>query len=156
MGSIADGVLSAIEAETGRRFGSVTYTEAYDGTRQSTLFLRNDPLISVTSVSRQGTTLTAGSSPTYPPAQVILMSGALRLTDGSSWDAGPGSIIVTYVAGWGSTPPDGLIRAGVLWAAHLFTAGRFPASGVKVAALGKRPEIIGQMIQPFRKAWGVP
>lgn len=159
---IASAVRSAIEQETCRAFESAAYTEAYDGNGRASLYLRHDPILTVTSITMDGSALTvgAGTAPVYPPVQCVWDGdtkriGCIRLTDGSAFTLGSQNVIVTYTAGWG-TAPDALVRAGVLWAAHLFTAGRFPSQqNSNVAALGDRPKVISAMIAPFRKPWGV-
>lgn len=152
LGLIGDAVQSVIEEETGRPFASTAYVEGYNANGKSTLYLRHDPIISVASVSRNGTALTVGSGAVYPPAQLAWDGAALMLTDGSAFS---GYTVVSYNAGWGATPPAGLVRAGVLWAAHLYTAGRFSSQQNKnVPALGEVPKMILAMIQPFKRAWG--
>lgn len=159
---IASAVRSAIERETCRAFESEAFVEAHDGNGRAVLYLRHDPILTVTSVTLDGDALTVGAStaPTYPPVQCVWDGdvkrlGCIRLTDGSTFTLGSQNVIVTYTAGWG-TAPDALVRAGVLWAAHLFTAGRFPSQqNANVAALGDRPKVISAMLAPFRKPWGV-
>lgn len=154
LGLIGDAVQSVIEEETGRLFASTAYVEGYNGNGKSTLYLKHDPIISVASVSRSGEAFTVGSGAVYPPPQLVwdIAPGALRLTDGSTFS---GYTVVSYSAGWGATPPAGLVRAGVFWAAHLYTAGRFSSQQNKnVPALGEVPKMILAMIQPFKRAWG--
>ncbi|MDD5305493.1 MAG: hypothetical protein PHS14_20525, partial [Elusimicrobia bacterium] len=45
---------SAVERFIGRTFDNVEYTEAYDGNGRAVLFLRRDPVVSVSSVSING------------------------------------------------------------------------------------------------------
>jgi len=160
--AIASAVRSEIERETGRTFESAAYTEAYDGNGRAVLYLRHDPILTVTSITLDGSALTvgAGTSPVYPPVQCVWDGdvkriGCIRLTDGSAFSYGIQNVIVTYTAGWG-TAPDSLVRAGVMWSSHIFTAGRFPSQqNANVVALGERPKTITAMIAPFRKPWGV-
>lgn len=161
LGLIGDAVQSAIEEQTGRLFTTTSYVEGYDGQSRSFIYLRHDPIVAVTSVTRFGDGLTVGSSlaAIYPPVQCVWEAdqsrlGAIRLTDGSTFWRGPGGIVVSYTAGWG-TVPAGLVRAGVLWAAHLFTQGRYPSSqNGNVPALGDTPKMVMTLIDRYRRPWG--
>lgn len=158
--AIGDAVQSAIEEEVGRGLASSSFVEGYDGNDRSTLYLRHDPVTAVSSVTRNGESLTVGSSAaaTYPPKQVVWEAdvqrlGALRLTDGSVWDRGSMNIVVSYTAGY-ATPPAALVRAGVIWSAYLFTNGRFPGTGktTNAANLDERPKVVSALIAPFRRS----
>lgn len=151
LGLIGDAAQSMIEQETGRLFASTAYVEGYSANFRDTLYLRQDPIVSVTSVSRSGEALTVGSGAVYPPSQVTWSDSALSLTDGSTFS---GYTVVSYNAGWG-TVPAGLVRAGVMLAAHLYTAGRFSSQQNKnVPALGDVPKMVIALIQPFKRPWG--
>lgn len=125
---------AAVEREIGRTFDNIQYCEAYDGNDRPILYLRHDPIVSISSVSISGTALTVQASPTFnplvPPSwplpQVIVQGGApaIRLTDGTTFWGDIQNIIVVYTAGLtdpstGSPPPD-LVRAVVQWAGFLF------------------------------------
>src|SRR3990167_2296773 len=74
--AIGTGVQAYIESITSRRLGSFSNTEAYDGDDTDTLFLRHDPILTVSSVSIDGAASlaiddgTSGVAPTYPLATV--------------------------------------------------------------------------------------
>lgn len=122
LASIGRGVQAAIERRIGRDLEPVDHVEGYNGRGLEALFLRWDPVISLASVAVQGEALTVGRAdePVYPPPQVVIASDAMILrTDGMPFPSGPGSVIVTYTAGFAIVPPD-LFEAAVLWGALIF------------------------------------
>lgn len=108
---------SAVERLIGRTFDNVSYTELYDGNDRRTLFLRHDPVVSISAITVDGSPVTTGYV-IEPTKQGIM------LTDGSAFTFGTQNVGVTYTAGLTSpdtsSPPDGLLFAVTYWAAQFF------------------------------------
>jgi hypothetical protein len=88
-----------------RTFSRTTYVDTIGANgRESTLHLNHRPVISVTTVTERGVTLTAGTGYTCDLEYGMLhrMSGTY---DRSVWAAGTRSNVVTYVAGYVIIPP---------------------------------------------------
>lgn len=119
--SLGGAVQGAMERYIGRHLDVQTHTEVYDGHGRSMLYLRNDPVVSVSSLVINGATVTVGDplAPIYPPAEVVIHGAGLRYTTGNVFPAGYANISVTYRAGF-DVPPDDIVQAGVSWAAVLF------------------------------------
>lgn len=152
--SLADSVLAVMEERLGRRLGSYSYTEAYDGNGHRKLYLKHDPVSAVSSVTLDGAALTVGSSAVYPPAQVTLVDEiALLLTDGTFWTPGILNVIVAYTAGW-AVPPVALVDAGVAWIATLFQEGRMAGTRDKPAGSGTgmvMPKYVEFAIETYKR-----
>lgn len=86
----------------------VTYTETYDGTGTPRLFLRNFPIMSVTSLSVFGTTVTASTSQASPG---FVIDGTARSI-----------ALISPFSGSGG------------WAGSYYGTGRWPAFGLGVLA----------------------
>lgn len=121
----------SIERHIGRTFDTQTYTEAYSGNGKSRLFLRHDPIWTLTSVTVAGASKTVqanfATAPTYPLPVVAIDPGqeSLILTNGDGWSTVQLlNVMVTYSAGltgpFDFAPPPDLITAVTLWAANLF------------------------------------
>lgn len=131
LASVGAGMQAAIERATGRTMTPVTRTEAYDGSGRDILFLRWDPIRSVSSLSMSGSTVTVGdpAAPAYPPAQCVIAPsrGYLQLTGTPLIAAVPvfprgvANIIITYVSGF-DLDDDGLAlkQAVVEWAKLIY------------------------------------
>jgi predicted oxidoreductase len=114
LASIGAAVQSAMELYLSRTLDVRTYTaETYNGNGQSALFLRHDPIQSVTAVTVDGTAITDW---------VINGSASALVRPLDYWPDGIGNVTVTYTAGLES--PDGvppaLLQAGVSWIAVLW------------------------------------
>lgn len=106
----------AVEKYTGRKWRRQTVTETYDGGRTA-LNLRSTPVLSVTSVTESGSTVTSGNY--VLDAQAGLLH---RGTTAGTWPWMPGvqNVTVTYVVGQ-SNVPDPIVYAckqvvSTLWA----------------------------------------
>jgi len=129
LGQLGSACQAAVERSIGRTFDTRSYTETYDGNDRRMLFLRHDPVVSLTSVQIYGSVplnLLAPSTPTMAAAVAIIdpTAQAILLTDGSTFLGGNQNVLVTYMAGLSDAttgqPPDDLIFAVTYWAAHLF------------------------------------
>jgi hypothetical protein len=154
--SIAGSVLGVMEARLGRRLSVHDYVEAYDGNDRRTLYLRNDPVVEVVSITRDGAPVRFDAAPSYPPPTVSLLDGmALMLNDGSTWSEGLSNIVVSYKAGWAAPPVD-LIDAGCLWTVEQFQTGRrFPTAPDRNASLNDRgvgiPPYVAMAIETHKR-----
>jgi hypothetical protein len=92
---------SAVEADLGRRIARQVVTETFDGGGGAVL-LRSTPLISVTTVTESGTTLTA-TDYTADTSAGIVFRGAQQSP--RPWLWGRQNITVAYVAGYLIPPP---------------------------------------------------
>lgn len=137
------------ESYTGRSLRRRTVTEALDGGRSS-LVLRQAPVLSVTSVVVDGTTMS--------DLAVDLPNGIVYTDDDESGIFTPGrqTITVTYVAGWAAPPAD--VQQAVLETLrHLWTTqrggmdGRNPFAGDEYAAgTGwSLPRRVIELLQPY-------
>lgn len=120
---------SAVEHFIGRTFDTKSYTETYDGNNRRTLFLRHDPVVSITSVSVYGSpslSITVPVAPTYAASVAMIEPGGqgILLTDGSGFSAGIQNVMVSYTAGLtdpeSGAPPADLVFAVAYWASLLF------------------------------------
>lgn len=84
------------ERLTSRQLRRKTYTDTYTGSTQ-TINLRNTPIVSVTSVTENGATLTENTDYVVDTVLGILTRGTS--TQPRYWKPGAGNITVTYVAG---------------------------------------------------------
>lgn len=157
---------SAVEQEIGRTLDTKTYTEAYDGNDRRTLFLRHDPVVSLTSVSIYGTALTvANTVPTYPPAIATIEPSrqGILLTGENTFTGGTQNVLVTYGAGLSDIdtdqPPADLVFAITYWASLLFK-GR-DRVGENSRTVGDQlstftmtmPPDVRQMVAHYRRVW---
>jgi hypothetical protein len=162
LASLGDAVQGAMERYMGRTLSVMTHMEVYDGNDHSMLFLRNDPVLSVSSLSVNGAAVTVGSliAPTYPPATVVIYGSGLRYTTGNVFPAGFSNVRVTYSAGFDVPPPD-IVQAGVSWAAVLFKDR--DRAGLASQGAGGQTTSFTREMPPFVKTvldkwvrWGKP
>ena len=112
-----------------RTFSRTTYVDTIGANgSESTLHLNHRPVISVTTVTERGTTLTSGTDYAYDPnyGHVYRMAGTYER---ATWAAGTRSNVVTYVAGYAIIPPA--VRSATLTILrHLWDTQRTrPGSG---------------------------
>lgn len=94
------------ERYTGRVFGRRSIVETHDG-GSAAIVLAGIPVVSVTTVVEDGTTLTAADYVAHLTAAVLYRAA------GTTWDnSDPQTVVVTYVAGYAQQPPTD--RQGVL------------------------------------------
>lgn len=119
--SIGAGVQGEMEAFTGRTLGLADYDEYYDGRDRSRLFLRKDPVASVTSLTIFGNVYTVGV-PGTADAVITSTRDSLLMLEGSVFPWGIQNIHVVYKAGFAMDSPEAatFIRAGALWIAQIF------------------------------------
>ena len=122
----AERATRAAEKITGRRFEQTGVVEKHAG-GGTALMLRAWPVISVTAVTENGTTLTAGTGYVVDEAAGIVY----RAPDGATWAPGPVAVQVTITAG---EVPDADAELGILeLAKHLWDTQRggtgLPRSG---------------------------
>jgi len=111
-------VCDAVSTYTGRTFGLLSLIEAYDGSNQPRLWLRQTPVLSITSVTVNGEPIdnTNGDGWTVNPSTGELRRGNGQ-TDGrfAPWfPKGTQNIVVNYTAGSLNLPPS-VRRAIILW-----------------------------------------
>jgi hypothetical protein len=154
-------VSAAVITHVGQSFGLATYTETHNGADRSRIWLRNLPIVSVTSVTVEGTAIdnTNGDGWTVNPA-----TGELRRGSGQqdqqfeAWfPTGLQNIVVVYTAGAGV--PREVRRAAILTVKHWVDATKntgvfesedlgdysYTLSGVQV----KLPAIAEQLLAPY-------
>lgn len=122
LAAIGSSVQHAIETRIGRHLDVQSHTEVYDGNGHRVLFLRWDPVVSVTALTVNGATIVVPAPDTnaYPPSQIVIRDrNSLAYTDGGFFSLGYGNVVVTYSAGY-AVPPDSIVQAGVLWGAAIF------------------------------------
>lgn len=92
-----DAARTAIDEYCHRQFDLQTRTETYDGTGGFSMALRQYPIVSVTSVSVDGSPLSASS---------LSFDGRFLYCSTSRFTRGNGNVLVTYQAGYASVPKD--------------------------------------------------
>ena len=95
----AIGIISAdFSAVLGRNaLAKTTYTAVYfDGNGEKDFYLPNAPVVSITSLVEDGTTLTEGLTADYV---LYAAEGRLHRINGR-WKEGPKTILITYAAGY--------------------------------------------------------
>lgn len=160
--AIGAGVQAAVEQRIGRHLEVRDHTDALNGNGKRLLFLPWDPIVSVSSLSVNGATVTVGDPlvPTYPAATVVIKGSGLMYTDGNVFPEGLGNVIVTYSAGYEEIP-QALILGCVQWGALIFrNRDRFGIASVSVAGqttsfTSDPPKSIDRMIAQFTR-WGKP
>ncbi len=159
---------SAVERRIGRTFDVQTYTEIRDGNGRNALFLNWDPIVSVTSLTIDGSAVVVGNPqlpPTWPLARVIASPtlDALRFTGGGCFSCGIGNVVIGYSAGLANpnvgAPPDELVFAVVYAASMLFRdRDRIGLSTVTVqeqvtSFFRKLPDEVALMLTQWRRPW---
>ena len=150
LAAIGSSVQEALEARIGRRFEAQDYTETYDGNGRRTLFLRWDPVVSVTSVTIDTAVWT----------DWVARDGGITLKYGSVFTAGVGNVEIVYRAGWEVAPPA-LVQVGVYWAAAIFRdrdrvgLSNSGAGGQSTSYAREIPPFIEKLITPFVR-WDKP
>lgn len=123
LAEIGASVQDLVETTIGRTFEARDYVEAYNGSDRDFLFLRHDPIISVSRVTVNGSEVAVAdltSAPVYPPPPIVVDAPAcIRFTSGNVFPAGVQNVVVEYRAGYRVAPPA-LVRACVAWAALIF------------------------------------
>jgi hypothetical protein len=163
LAGIGRGVQSEMERAIGRHLEPHDHVEAYNGRGLGFLWLRWDPVISVSGVQLFGDTdLTLGvdGAPVYPPPQVVLENSVmLSRTDGLPFPDVHGATIVRYRAGFQVCPPA-LITAGVLWGAVIFK--NRDRSGISSQSMGTQsvtftdamPAFVKDVLQKWERVAG--
>lgn len=160
LATIGDSVQRNMEAWLARTVDVRSYDEWYSGNGKGCLYLRNDPIRSVSSVALDGTALTiATSDPTGKDVFVHPNGAALCRMSGLVWDTGTMNARVVYTAGLtenGEAPPA-VVMAGVLWASHIFKdrdriGMTSVAVGTQTTAFDhKMPPAVRELLRPFRR-----
>jgi hypothetical protein len=131
LGTLGSACQGAVERSIGRTLDAVDYVEAYTGTGKNVLFLRHDPIVTVTSVYQNGNLVTVADPngiPSYPSGAgcaVNSTADGLILTNGDAWDDSQMlNVLVSYSAGLidyaTKQPPEDLAFAVVYWASLFF------------------------------------
>lgn len=152
LAAIGSAVQAAVEARIGRRFEAQDYSETYDGNGRRTLYLRWDPVVSVTSV-----TIDSGL---WASTSYVVRDGAVTLKNGSWFPCGIGNVEIDYRAGY-TTPPDALVQAVVYWSAAIFKdrdrigISSSGAGGQSTSYTRDIPAFAEKLIAPFVR-WDKP
>jgi len=102
--SLITAVSTFIPNYLGRQILSADYVETYRGNGQHQLLLRNFPITAVTSVAFAGQTLTTAADPVALTSGLLFDDRALTLV-GYRFPIGL-PVVVSYTAGYATTPPD--------------------------------------------------
>lgn len=119
--AIGNGVQGQMERFCGRTLGVLDYDEYYDGRDRSRLFLRHDPVVSVSSLLIFGNAYTVGA-PATSDCVIASTRDSLVMLDGAVFSNGLQNVRVTYKAGFAFDSPEAaiMVQAGVLWIAQIF------------------------------------
>jgi hypothetical protein len=123
--AIIEAASQSIEAYCRRAFAVTSYTETIDGTNKPRLWLTNRPVVSITSVTLDGSTLSA-SDYHVETGTGCLWRGAREYgypDHRMSWPIGVGNVVVVYSAGY-STIPAPVKRAAVVQCKYLSDTSR--------------------------------
>lgn len=148
----------------GYQIAQASYTRTFNGSGGRTLFLPDRPVVSVASVTVDGISIAASTSPTTPGFVADGKAVYLRCYE---FCRGVQNIVVGYTAGFAKTPPD-LQAACLNWVSSLFaTVGENPAisnyragdTQVEFAQVvtevgnmvALMPPIVAAAIQPYRR-----
>lgn len=105
--------------------GVLAYTERLDGKNRGRVWLRNRPVVAITSITINGAAL---ANPNGDAWTLDGESGELLLGDGrydprfAPWfPTGRGNVVVSYTAGYAAVPDD-VKRAAIFWIKHYANA----------------------------------
>jgi len=118
--SLLDSCNGRIENYLGVTLINSTYTEEYDGDEKSTLFLKHYPIISVSSLTIDGTSQTEDDD-----FFVYNEEGYIKLDSDTFSSTDLHNVDITYSAGWGATRavvPDVLKDCLKKWVMRIFKA----------------------------------
>ena len=114
---IADGVSERVEAYTGRTFVTRAVTETLDGDGKQFLYLRNYPVVSVTSLKIRYSLLDEWTVLNVAAETVLDARRGRLYLNSMHFPWGPLSIEVVYSAGWGAQDavalPQDLVQAAL-------------------------------------------
>lgn len=112
----------AVEKELGRTLRPVTYTDFLDGHGKRILYPPHDPIISVTSITVDGSAVTVGlpTATPRPACRISTDKRALEMINGGLWGCGFANITLVYNAGFQSFETESLESAIAQWGAALF------------------------------------
>ena len=118
---------SAAQLYMGRNIPSASYVEAYNGNSRQALLLRQSPIVSITSVTVDNTTIpqaTAqpGAGWRFDTMFLYLDGYGFNRSDGggtSSFNRGIQNVVVTYTAGYATVPFD-IAQATIEMAGYLY------------------------------------
>jgi hypothetical protein len=104
LGGLVTAVSSFVANYLGRQLLTASYAETYRGNGQASMVLRNFPITAVSSVAFAGQTITAAADPVALTSGVLFDDRALTLV-GYRFPIGL-PVVVSYTAGYATTPPD--------------------------------------------------
>lgn len=158
LASLGSAVQAEIERYCNRTLDVLSYTEVYDGNGMPRIYLRHDPVVSLTSVLLDGTALTVGAATTYPlPDVTVRGESCISRANGNVFPLGS-TVVVTYDAGYAVAPPE-IVQAGVSWIALLFKerdrAGLSSENvgGQTTAFDRKMPPFVELVLNNFRRGY---
>lgn len=108
---------AAIENFCNRSFAQAVYTDTYNGTGKSVLYLREGPITAVASVSVDGVAIPPASSATsygytFDDSMLYIRAGGTC----ERFNKGVQNVVVSYTAGYVATPQD-VNQACIEWVA---------------------------------------
>jgi len=104
--SIIDSISTSIEKYCSRTFLSTSYTEYYNGDGRSILYLKNYPIISITSIHEDDNWVWDSSTLISTSYYRTFDDLGIIFKDGTRLDTGRLNIKVVYVAGFTTIPSD--------------------------------------------------
>ncbi len=120
---LLDAYNDEIEEYLGTTMVNSSYTESYDGDGTNTLFLNHAPIVSVTSLSIDGTALSVVVDEDF---YFYTNKGLIRLASCTFTTTDPKNVDIVYVAGHGETDRTNVSRvlkqALKMWVGRVFKA----------------------------------
>lgn len=163
---IADGVSARVERMTGRVFVTRSVTEYLDGLGGTDLWLRNFPVVAITTLKARPDLSSAWETIGASSYEVDPLVGRIYLKD-QAFYSGPRSVEVVYDAGYGiqdaATLPDDLVLAALNWVEFVWkrkgigivASSQNPGGGSSVVVIPEPPKDLRDAIMSFRKIRGV-
>jgi hypothetical protein len=102
--ALVEGMSAAVESMLNRTFAVATYTETRNGTGKPTMMVRNDPIVSVASVTVDGIAIAPRTGPTAGSGHVF-DTDTIYLA-GTCFTRGVQNVVLSYEGGYATIPAD--------------------------------------------------
>jgi hypothetical protein len=145
---------------TSRILAQQTFTEIYDGDGSVTLFLKNYPISSITTIHQDSTRVFGVDTLVASTDYFTYAENRKLIGDGVVWERGRQTIKVVYIAGYaiGSIPED-LVNAvtmlvdfwGKEYSAHRFGVTSTGSETNRITYEKNIPVEIKEMLNPYKK-----